>query len=148
MGIRRARGHAHCLPFYSGDITPQTTPGECYAEPNLPDIAWYCQNSGKLPHEVGQKLPNAWGIHDVLGNVLEWVFDGANDASLNGAPPWTNPSGTILDPYPKREKVQKGGAFEISADGARAADKFWGAIIAQGNQHLPDTGFRLVRTVD
>ena len=38
---------------------------------NLDDIAWYYGNSGKKPHPVGQKMPNAWGFYDMLGNVWE-----------------------------------------------------------------------------
>jgi formylglycine-generating enzyme required for sulfatase activity len=42
---------------------------------DLDSIAWYSENSGNETHTVGQKQPNAWGLYDMLGNVLEWVQD-------------------------------------------------------------------------
>ena len=41
----------------------------------LGDYAWYAANSKQTTQVVGTKKPNPWGLHDMYGNVTEWVID-------------------------------------------------------------------------
>ncbi|MEU1482311.1 SUMF1/EgtB/PvdO family nonheme iron enzyme [Streptomyces sp. NPDC005752] len=58
------------------------TTGYRYGE--IDAIAWYDGNSGGRVHEIGGKIPNAWGLHDMLGNVWEWCWD-VYDEEVYGA---------------------------------------------------------------
>jgi len=48
---------------------------DCDSDEACSEVAWWSGNSGGGIHAVGQKLPNAWGLYDMLGNVSEMVRD-------------------------------------------------------------------------
>jgi len=54
-------------------------------EDALDKAAWYRENSGGVPHPVGRKEPNGFGLHDMLGNVWEMCEDDWH-FGYNGAP--------------------------------------------------------------
>jgi formylglycine-generating enzyme required for sulfatase activity len=76
----------------------------------LTNYAWYAANSGGSSHPVGQKAPNAWGLHDMHGNVHEWCLD-RWDGTAN------YPGGSTTDPLVTEGVggVLRGGSWYIYA---------------------------------
>jgi formylglycine-generating enzyme required for sulfatase activity len=72
----------------------------------LDDYAWYNGNAITGTKPVGQKKPNGYGIHDMLGNVREWTNDWF-DPSYYQTSPKEDPPG----PEKGARKVERGGAF-------------------------------------
>lgn len=68
---------------------------EHFPSSSIADVAWYESNSDGRTHAVGEKRPNAFGIHDMLGNVYEWCADARDERhsyplALGGG--WGNPT--------------------------------------------------------
>lgn len=109
----------------------------------LSRYGWFADNSGGKTHLVGQKKPNAWGIYDMHGNVIEWCND-VYDSNYYAAGVEKNPRGPDEGPNPKF--VLRGGAWNTSADACRSAyrlGEFPGAV--DGCFGRDDLGFRCVR---
>ena len=111
-------------PFYNGSMDDNTVGA----------LAWYAPNSGSQTHAVGGKAANGFGLHDVLGNVSEWVND------------WygTYQSGTQTDP-----SGPASGSVRLSRGGAWNFDTFWVRSTSRDGVTPSDVynfvGFRVAR---
>ena len=86
----------------------------------LPRHGWFYPRSEGRSHPVGLKEPNPWGLHDILGNVMEWTLDQYAANSYGSAAP-KNPWNKATKPYPH---VARGGAWDDdSADKLRVANR-------------------------
>ncbi|MCK5035517.1 MAG: formylglycine-generating enzyme family protein [Candidatus Sabulitectum sp.] len=143
-------------PIYSGTMNIL---GERNC-PELDDIAWYGGNSGVTDisngydssdwsekqyshtragtHPVATKLPNDWGLYDMLGNVWEWCED-TYQSSYKGAP--TDGSAWVSSGAYSR--VGRGGSWLDGVGYCRSADRLGSG--AGGRYSF--LGFRLARSV-
>ena len=96
-------------PFYSGD--------------NVDDAGWHRGNTMRdrmrSTFPVGQKIPNAWGLYDMHGNVLEWCWDWFAPYT---AEPKVDPIGAASSP--RGARVYRGGCWDYQAAWCRSAYRF------------------------
>jgi formylglycine-generating enzyme len=130
--------------FYTGGIKPQQEQGTCYPDPALDDIAWYCANSGNSTHPVGEKLPNALGFYDMLGNSGEWVHNkyrsSGYDWQNTGKVPLVDPLGE-MSPESVDSRVSRSGFGNAWSSLLRCASHLGGVAWGRG------PGVRVVRTL-
>jgi formylglycine-generating enzyme required for sulfatase activity len=92
----------------------------------LGQYAWHTGNAINATHPVGEKLPNAFGLHDVHGNVWEWVEDCWHD-SYKGAPT----DGSAWSEKECSRWVMRGGSFVVYPQNLRSSFRGYLTFIAR-----------------
>jgi formylglycine-generating enzyme required for sulfatase activity len=104
----------------------------------LGDYAWLNNNSGNKTHPVGTKKPNAWGLHDMLGNVWEWCLDAYAPETYKRVPRAENP---VYRSSEATEQVLRGGCWFLDQRAQRVGLR-GGNLPTLKNAYI---GFRIVR---
>lgn len=123
-------------------------------EKQLDQYAWSKSNSSGKFQKTGSKLPNAWGLYDMLGNVSEWTLDHYDEKRLekmgdNVSNPMEIPNKSH---YPK---AVRGGSYMDEPAMVRSAARFksdplWNKRDPQIPKSkwwltdAPDVGFRIL----
>jgi formylglycine-generating enzyme required for sulfatase activity len=106
----------------------------------LGKYAWYNKNSDSKTHPVGEKLANAWGLHDMHGNVWEWCED-VWHGNYNGAP---TDGSAWLSGGETNSKILRGGSWNLDVQSCRSANRFRDNL----DDRLIIIGFRFVSFSD
>jgi formylglycine-generating enzyme required for sulfatase activity len=106
----------------------------------LGQYAWTEENSGLRTQEVGTKRANPWGLHDMYGNVAEWVHDYYGEDYYRSSPE-RNPRGPVLGEF----RVVRGGGWSSSAETIRSSYRTFSASVDDGCMVSDAIGFRCVR---
>ena len=117
---RLPRGYAFTLPTEAQweYVCRAGTTGAYAGEPSA--MAWTQENAESTTHRVATKHPNAWGFHDLSGNVLEWCFDWYGPYSRE---PVVDPNGPDRGYY----RIARGGSWRVGARVGRSAARAGGS---------------------
>ena len=117
----------HSMPGFPSGTNQSTQVG---------NIAWFTGNAGFQTRPVGGKAANGLGLHDMSGNVFEWVNDWYSSVYYSSSPA-TDPQG----PETGTNRVVRGGGFNDSSGALRSSVRFSAAPTAVSSA----IGFRVAR---
>jgi formylglycine-generating enzyme required for sulfatase activity len=101
-----------CRAGATGNYSPGDSPTE------LSKAGWHAGNSGNTVRPVGLKLPNAFGLYDLHGNLWEWCED--SFLSYTEAPAAAPPKVRV---WSGRSRVIRGGCFVAGPEYARCSSR-------------------------
>lgn len=120
----------------------------------LPEYAWFYDNSNEKYQKVGKKKANPWGLHDMHGNVAEWVLD--QHTADYGQFAGKEAKDPLVIPLKEYGRAVRGGSWDgdpknLRSAGRVASSEEWkqqDPQIPQSIWYLTDAlnvGFRVVR---
>jgi formylglycine-generating enzyme required for sulfatase activity len=108
-------------------------------EAELGRYAWYWDNADRKTHPVGTKVPNPWGLHDMYGNLWEWVEDCYDEQAYSRRPNGLKDPLVLGDQC--RSRVVRGGSAWVGPQVLRSTRR---GRLEPGGQGV-SRGFRCVR---
>jgi formylglycine-generating enzyme required for sulfatase activity len=103
----------------------------------LAAAAWYADDSMGTTHPVGSRDPNAWGLHDMLGNAAEWTLD------AYGPYPRVEEDKDPTGPATGSTRVVRGGSWRSFPPALRCAAR----VGTPESYQLPHVGLRVVQEI-
>ena len=127
------------LSARAGTSTPWPW-GELSDSSKAGENAWYQGNASGHAHEVATRSANGWGLHDLTGNVMEWVHDWKGPHPSDTVSEYAGPEAPADIP----EVPLKGGAFGYGLSSLRPSNRM-ATYAAYRSSRAEYVGFRCVR---
>lgn len=92
---------------------------------DMKEYAWFEDNADYVTQKVGQLKPNAWGVHDMIGNVAEWVIDEYSDDLQRPEGKSLTWEQAVHWASSNEARICRGGFYDSAAEDCRSTSRFY-----------------------